>query len=565
MKTIAGNWKILKHLVWFGPMLTTAGLVAGLTSGVWIPVPLLLIIAGVSVIGLWLLMLAWVDRDRESPGFWGQRSTRVGTNALIATLSVLAILGLLNFLAARTTARLDLSENQVFTLAPETQQLVRNLKQPVKAWVFTPQPNAADRALLESYRRQDDRFLYEFVDPNTQPTLAQQLEVKQPGDVILQVQPNGRKQFVQTVLPSDAEPQPGATAERLSEVRLTSAIAQVTSDRVYTVYFLQGHGEREIEGAGQGTLGQAATRLKDRSFVTKPLNLAANSAVPADANVVVLAGPQKPLLAPEVKALDDYVSQGGSLLFLVDPNTNPKLETLLTRWGVVLGNAVVIDISGTVQQLGPAYSVVLQYGDHPITKDFTNQFSFYYLARPIDFQAVPDVKAVPLLFTGEKSWAESDFKKQPLKFEPPADRPGPIVIGAAFSRPAAAPKPPTSPSPSPSPTLPSLPNANGSPSPSPSPSPAAEGSKEARLVVIGNSSFATDGLFEQAINGDVFINSVRWLSQQDSQALSIRPKEAKNRRITLTDPQANLIGWLAIGILPLLGFGAGFVTWWRRR
>jgi ABC-type uncharacterized transport system involved in gliding motility auxiliary subunit len=84
-------------------------------------------------------------------------------------------------------------------------------------------------------------------------------------------------------------------------------------------------------------------------------------------------------------------------------------------------------------------------------------------------------------------------------------------------------------------------------------------------VVIGNSSFATDGLFDQLLNGDVFLNSVRWLSQQDQQTLSIRPREAKNRRITLTEQQANLAGWLAIGILPLLGFGTAAVVWWQRR
>ena len=83
--------------------------------------------------------------------------------------------------------------------------------------------------------------------------------------------------------------------------------------------------------------------------------------------------------------------------------------------------------------------------------------------------------------------------------------------------------------------------------------------------MIGNSTFMTDGLFNQAINGDVFLNSVRWLGQQDQQALSIRPKEAKNRRITLTNGQANFAGWLALGILPLLGFGTAIWMGWRRR
>jgi ABC-type uncharacterized transport system involved in gliding motility auxiliary subunit len=84
-------------------------------------------------------------------------------------------------------------------------------------------------------------------------------------------------------------------------------------------------------------------------------------------------------------------------------------------------------------------------------------------------------------------------------------------------------------------------------------------------VVVGNSRFATDGLFGQQLNGDVFLNSVSWLSKRDDQVLSIRPKEDKNRRITMTAQQANLVGWLSLAILPLLGFGTAGVMWWQRR
>ena len=93
----------------------------------------------------------------SKPGFWSQRSTQVGANALVSTLSVLMILGFINFLAATHVGRLDVTENQLFSLAPETQQLVKNLKQPVKVWVFVPQPSGRDRELLASYHRLSDR------------------------------------------------------------------------------------------------------------------------------------------------------------------------------------------------------------------------------------------------------------------------------------------------------------------------------------------------------------------------------------------------------------------------
>jgi ABC-type uncharacterized transport system involved in gliding motility auxiliary subunit len=600
VKTLSTNLKFLKYLFWLGPMLVIAGAIAGLVSASFSPIPLGLVIAGIVIIGLWLVFQS-TYRDESQPGFWQQRSTQVGANALITTLSVLAILGLVNYLAANHVGRLDLTENQLFSLAPETQQLVKNLKQPVKVWVFVPQPNSRDRELLESYHRQSDRLSYEFVDPNTQPSLVQRLEVKSGGDVIAEMQPEGRKQYVQTIAPTTGDSLVGEGGY-LSEVKLTSALEQLISDRKAFAYVIQGHGEHPIDQS-QGAISQAVKTLQEKNFTVKPLNLLEAATIPADANVLVLAGPQKPLLEPEVNALEEYVKGGGNLFVMVDPNTNPGIGSLLNGWGVTVDKRVVIDVSGRLAQLGPAFSSVSQYGNHPITKDFNNSISIYPLAQPIDVKPETDVKSVPLLFTSERSWAESNVKEQPLKFDSAIDRPGPLVIGFALTRtitpPAAStPKPSPSPSssasanPKPSPSL--SPSASTSPKPSPSPSatsspspspkPAASASpspsplpsasatqgteqkpKEARLVVIGNSRFAEDGAVNQGINGDVFINSVRWLSHADDQSLSIRPKEAKNRRLGLSAQQASLATWLAIAIFPLIGFGTAFGVWWQRR
>ncbi|MGB7488012.1 MAG: ABC transporter, partial [Phormidesmis sp.] len=93
----------------------------------------------------------------------------------------------------------------------------------------------------------------------------------------------------------------------------------------------------------------------------------------------------------------------------------------------------------------------------------------------------------------------------------------------------------------------------------------ADGPKDSRMVVIGNSSFATDGLFDQQLNGDVFLNSVSWLSQIDSPTLSIRPKEATNRRLNMTVQQQILLMLLALVIFPLLGLVGAGTLWARRR
>lgn len=88
---------------------------------------------------------------------------------------------------------------------------------------------------------------------------------------------------------------------------------------------------------------------------------------------------------------------------------------------------------------------------------------------------------------------------------------------------------------------------------------------EARLVVIGNSSFALDGSFNQQLNGDVFLNSVNWLGQEADATLSIRPKTVTDRRLAITGQQAWGLGIFSILVLPLTGLALAILMAWRRR
>lgn len=565
------------------------GLTAQEVAGEWSPVSLALLIAGLLIIGLWFLLL-----DQIAPGFWGRRSTQVGTNAIIATLAMFVIIGLINFLGVRYGVQIDLTENQLFTLSPQSQQVVRNLDQSVKVWVFESPGNPADKELLENYRRYGSNLEFEFVDPQLQPELAQKFNVNYIGEVYLEY--GNQRELVQTI----------SQGERLSEVQLTNAIERITGDRTDKVYFLQGHGERPLEASDEGGLSQAVSALETKNFTVEPLNLAEQPAVPDDASLIVIAGPKRALFEPEVQALEDYLAQGGSLLVMIDPDTNPGLEPLLSDWGVTLTNQIVIDASGQgrLVGLGPATPLVTQYGDHPITQDFGSGFSIYPLAQPVDTQPVEGIQETPLVITSPQSWAENTPEQQPLEFnEQEGDRPGPLVLGVALSReaesltasppsepeaeetpeaegeetdePEATETPEVSPEDTDEPeaeTPEASPTASPEESPEASPSPiqtdesqSQEDEAESRLIVYGNSNFATDSWFDQQLNPDIFINSVSWLSKRDEQALSISPKEPEDRRINLTPVQSGILGWLALLIVPAFGFLTAGMLWWLRR
>jgi len=583
----------LKYIFWIGLLVLFAGASAGAVSGRWLPVPLAIVLIGAVLMLTALLLDLWTQK-----GFWQRRSTQAGANVVIKVLSVLVILGLINFLGVRYVNRLDLTENQQFSLAPQSQSVVRNLEQPVKVTVFL-QPSSQQagtvRSLLEQYQRQNRQFSFEIIDPQSNPVLARTYGVTGFGDVFLER--GDRRQLLQRV--DEFNP--------LSESKLTNGLEQISRSQQDIAYFLQGHGELPLDGSPNG-IAQITDLLKDKNFESKPLNLVEETQVPGDAALVVIAGPQQSLFTQEITALENYLEQGGSLLVMLDPGVQTGLEKLLQEWGVELDDRLVINASDRqTLEYGVSAPVINEYGNHPITQDFGNRFSIYPLARPIALQPKEQVEQVPLLITSDRNWAETNLQDPELSFQPDqGDIPGPLNLGVALSRPinktttetqkdsaTQATKSPatTSPSPTESPT-PESPDSQSpatsetptsSPQPSPgattpkaaeppsaSPSPAGESeekpAQEARMVVIGNSRFATNQLSsQQFLNSDVFLNSVSWLSKRDDEVLSIRPKEVENRRINLTTIQANLIGWTALAVLPLLGFATAGIAWWQRR
>lgn len=594
MKTKTDHRKLIhkswQFLFWLGPVLSIAGLSAGFVAGEWFPVPGGLIVTGMVLMGLWL-----VYRASTTQGFWSRRSTEVWTNAAIATASVLLILGLLNFLSTRFPLILDLTENQQLSLAPQSQQVVEQLSEPVKVWLFIRDKRPIDLTLLENYQRLNrSKFKFEYVDLQAQPGMAEKFDVQTVGEVYLES--GDRQQLVQNI-----------ANERLSEVNLTNQLAQLSMGKQPVAYFLQGHEEKPLD-AVRGGMSEAKTALEEKGYKVELLNLVERSEIPEDASVVAVAGATKKLFDTEVKALETYLQQGGGVLLLIDPNTDSGLQPLLDQWGIETDDRFAIDPERWTQGLGKAAPVVVDYGNHPITANFGKNFSLYPLVRSFDLKKIDGIEAMPLLFTSDASWGESNLQEGPdWKFDPGSDRKGPLVLGVALSQEAQE-----TPKISPSSTeqkktedqkkgdssqaeneaselenkkteesekkTPETSEKNLDPSQSNPEEKAKEAKtnsdektiaedakkKKSRLVVVGDSDFASNTLFQNYLNGDMFLNSVNWLSQGDDSLLSIRPKEAKNRTLKVTPKQARILTTMALTV-PVMAFVASGLLWWSRR
>lgn len=514
------NTKMSKLLLFLGLTLIVAGIVVGLITGSWMLPAVGLLSVGTILFVIWFILI-----NKNKKNFWTKRSTQAGTNAFIATATILVIIGLINFVAVGNSLRFDLTETKLFTLSPQSQAIVQNLSQPLKVWVFDRNINPETQTLLQNYRRYGDNFQFEFVDPEIKVGLAEKFNVKSLGEVYLEY--GDKRQRLETIDP--------AIGSNLSEVQLTNAIERIQRDRIPSVYFLQGHGEPPLD-ANEGGLSQAVNSLETRGYQVQPLNLALSNQIPKNADVIVVAGPTRELFPAEVQILKDYLNNGGRLLLFLAPKTDPGLNLLLENWGVKLDDRLVIDASGAgnILGFGPAAPIINSYGNHPITNNFNNGISVFPESRPLEISELEGVDAIPLVVTNENTWGESNPAAEEIVFDPQVDIKGPLNLAFALTRVQSSDK-------------------------------QAENEIQSRMVIFGSSTFILNGWFQQQLNSDLILNSVNWLAGEDEQILSIGPREQTNRRINLTPLQAGIISWMALLIMPLIGLIVAVITWWRRR
>ena len=464
--------------------------------------------------GAVLILGSLVVNYRSVRSFSGRRSTRLGANTAVMAVAVVGIIGLANFVGYRHHKRIDVTTEKVYSLSDQTRKIVSGLAKDVKVMRFDQTDDQTLHDLMKEYRDLSGHITYELIDPQAKPDEARQYKVSSQGELV--------------VASGDKTERPAGTDEE----SLTSAIIKVTSDSVKKIYFVEGHGERQIsDTSGRDGYGLVSKWLKDENYDTKTVNLVQSNQVPSDCDVLVLGGPKQSLFPDEATAIGKYLDGGGKALLMIDPDTDPKLDDVLKQWGLALGKNTVLDVSGAGRlfRMGPAAPVGLSYGTHSITKGFDGYMTFFPLARSVDelHDTGSNASTTDLVKTSDQSWAAIDLKADEEKGGPSgADKKGPITVAVASTR--------------------------------------SVGDKQSRLVVVGDSDFASNTFAQGQRNGDLFMNSVNWLAEEEN-LISIRPKSPTSRRVEMSASQQNMLFWLTIVFMPAAVMGSGFYIWWKRR
>lgn len=479
----------------------------------------LLISAGLIILGLAAYAIMEPDRVRR---FLTGRQARYGSNTLIMSIAFLSILVLLNVMVKTPRFALDknwdMTEEKLNTLSPELSAALETLPEKVTATGFFSQSStaSADELLSRIQANSNGKFEYSFVNPDRDPQAALNAGITGDGKILLQM--GEHKEIVAFA----------------SEPEILKGLLRLLNPGDNVVYFLTGHGEREIEQAGDASLTRARSALETKNYTVKTLNLLAENEIPEDATVIVIAGPLQPVSEDEVTLLKDYLAQGGSLLVMEDPTALTEFgdaadllaEMLAQEWGITFGNDVVIDLNSPQ----PTTAAAAYYdASHPVTINMNNLVSFFPFSRSMNMSgSVSDVTLTPLVQTNERSWGETDFDSLSGGGQVGLDSeetPGPLTLAIAGE------------------------NATTG----------------GRVVVFGGSSFAVDQIFDAYGNGDMFVNSVDWAAEQEELA-SITPKTPTERTFNVPGQfQWIMILLGSVFIIPGLVILAGVSTWLSRR
>jgi ABC-type uncharacterized transport system involved in gliding motility auxiliary subunit len=489
------------------------------------------------VVGLVLIAVSFgtnLERIRERmQSGEARRAGKYGTSAILGTALGIALLALLAFLGARYHKSWDWTEAKSHSLTDQTKKVLAGLDQPVKVTALFAQIAAAEaKDLLGRYEEAAPQKLeVEFVDPQAQPGRLAELGIEA-----------GR---LEGGLLHVAIGKESVEVKDVTEVALTQAIVKLTRQEQKKVYFLDGHNERPIEGekAAEGDgMKDAAEALRNENYQVETLLLAAKGEVPADASVVIAGGPTRPLHESEHAALARYLERGGALFVMLDPRAGTDLGDDLAKWGVQVGDDVIVDrVQGLFGR--PTTPFAAEYGDHDITRELGDA-TLFHVARSVLPSDGAKGAVSPIVRTGEQSWAERDMDrlltKGEAEYNDGADLKGPVSLAVAGTLELGAP-----------------------------PAPAAEGEtppvpKSARIVVMGDSDFASNALVREFRNKDLFVNAVNWLLG-DVEAISVRPGQPRASRLQLSSEQFLEIRYLALFVMPELIALIGVVAWWQRR
>ncbi len=437
-------------------------------------------------------------------------------------LAVLLAAGATGYLTDRAPVVADWTAGERASLSPETRAVLAQLPGPVQIVSYaSPRGDLRQRvaAFIKRYSRLKPDLTLRFVDPELDPAAMRAQGITVDGELVLHYR--GRERRLD---------------ELSRESSLTNALEQLARGEDRLVAFVGGDGERRPDGVANADLGTFVGNLQKRGMRAVPLNFSQVTSVPQHTDLVVLASPTLPLPEGAVKALVDYLADGGNLLWLSEPgNDDLHLRPLEDALGIRVLPGVLVDGSGAA--LGLKDPRMLALGDYP-AQAITRGFSLTTLFPQASALALTHRSAwhvVPFLRSGPQSWTEfqpiANDAGSTIRYDADAgELKGPLDFGFALSR--------LSPSPD---------------------------KGEQRVAVIGDGDFLSNTFLGNGGNRALGERLFDWLLGDDA-LVNLPPRGAPDRLLQISQSELNVLSLgFMLGLPALLLALGGSIAWLRRR
>lgn len=464
----------------------------------------------------------------------GKLKYRLNAAVLVAGVLIAAILlnVVLGTLSSKVSLKIDLTQNKIFELTPETDKLLSELSEDITIYYLVAKGEEQQyvNETLKMYQTASKKIKLENVDTVADPLfVAKYAEMgieASMGSII--VESTNRAKLIEYAdmldIAYDEQGMQSVTGFKL-EQKLTNAINYVTSGSDTAVYFTKGHGE----------VGYSVIKpiIEDENISTMEIDLK-TSDIPGNAAALYILGPSADFSADEIKKLDEYLSDGGKLNLTLDV-TNPAAPNIYKYlsefWGVTVNDDIIVETDTDMIMSNTPIYIMPNLVSHEITDSVISGGVdiLWPYSKSFNTKTTPGVAFKPIVESSDKAISRNAAAEAIDKAQPD-DVEGKHTLALAITR-----------------TFP--------------------GKEESRIVLCGTTQFYATLFLEEAslANRDMLYGILRYLAKSDTSALSIAPKNVKVENLALSDGQVSAY-IILFGLLPaVLVLGAGLWVWIRRR
>jgi ABC-type uncharacterized transport system involved in gliding motility auxiliary subunit len=468
------------------------------------------------------------------------RKFRFGGYATLLVVAALAIVVGINLVVDQVPAKLDMTQERLYSLSDQTKKLLAGLEVDVTITTLgrVGREDKLVNEVLDKMAALSRRIRLETVDPETNPGWAKTYSATgdlREGSLVVAVSDTKYKTIDRYDLYNYQMNQQTYESEITSlaaEQRLVSALQYVTAAKLVTVYVIKGYDAESLADYG---LSAAVT---GQNYDVKDLDLIAAGSVPADADVVLLANPRLDLSAADADHLRTYLAGGGRMLVLLDlaqlGERTPQIEELLGNYGLAVQRLLVVEGDSNRYAYSQPYYLLPKYEYHDIvaplsSADLPMLMPVVMALKVLDLKK-QSLQIEALLTTSENSWGKVDYSNATSVAKEARDVEGPFTLAYAVTDPARS----------------------------------AEG-RDTKLVVVSSAQFLQSSLQQVAAgNADFFLNGLSWLSEKKDE-ISVSAKSLQSYPLRISQLWGLILAGVVVLLIPLGTLGAGLAVWLRRR